>query len=352
VQLSLIDTIVPSDAKWAFTTRRINRRTVAGTSTEFARARPGDVLLARIEEIGHHQKIQLASGRQSVSFVGDVIVAAVGDRYAPDQFEGIAEISADQADLLAAGGVVGRMREAHSRMAPPTRVKPLGLLTDRCGRIVNLDQFALPEAKIPSGVTVIGVFGTSMNAGKTTAAVSMAHGLRKAGYRVAGVKTTGTGAFGDFNAFLDAGIEVYDFTDAGMATTYRAPIARIERAFETLVGSAAAGGAEIVIVEFADGVFQDEIAAILERSGITSRLDAVLFAASDALSAAGGARVLSDYGLAPFAIAGLGGTSPLAAREAERATGLPVLTREQLLCPEQVVLAVPVAERAPVLAVA
>ena len=36
------------------------------------------------------------------------------------------------------------------------------------------------------------------------------------GWRVAGVKATGTGAFGDFNAFLDAGVPASDFTDAGM----------------------------------------------------------------------------------------------------------------------------------------
>lgn len=350
--LSLIDAIVPSNAKWAFTTRRVDRSIVEGISRDFDQARPGDLVMVRIAEIGHHQKVQLATGRSSLSYVDDIIVASVGDRYAPDQFEGVAEISEDAADLLAAGGVIGSMRDAHARMAPPTKVAPLGLLTDASGQVVNLEDFALPETEIPDDVTVIGVFGTSMNAGKTTAAVSLAYGLKQAGYRVAGVKTTGTGAFGDYNAFHDAGIDVADFTDAGMASTYRVPISRLERAFETLVGSAAERGAEVVVVEFADGVFQDEIAAILDESRIKSRLDAVLFAASDALSAAGGARVLGENGLAPFAISGIVSSSPLAAREAERATGLQVLTRNELLSADKVSVTVPVSARAPFMAVA
>ena len=46
---------------------------------------------------------------------------------------------------------------------------------------------------------------------------------------VAALKATGTGAFGDFNAYTDAGAGyVADFTDVGMVSTYRQPLSRIE----------------------------------------------------------------------------------------------------------------------------
>lgn len=318
--------------KWAFTTRRVNHADAVCLHHDLAAATPGDLVVCEIVSLGQHRKIQLADRRNSESYAGDRVVLCLGDRYAPDQFEGRAELT-EVSDLLAGGGIVGTMKQAHARMAPPTRVRPLGLITDASGRVLNVADYALPEAQIPEHVTVLGVFGASMNAGKTTAAVSLAHGLAKSGLRVAGVKATGTGAFGDFNAFEDAGVPATDFTDAGMPTTYCMPMDRIEAGFRTLVGNAAARGAEVVVVEIADGVFQNETAAILQSSAIRDRLDGILFAAPDALGAYGGTELLRSHGLRPFAISGMVTLSPLARAEAARATGLPLLSRQDLTDP-------------------
>ena len=332
-----LDNPVPADAKWAFTTRRIARADVRRFSLDYRAAIAGDLLLGTIERIGQHKKVQLASGRYSESYVGDTVVMAVGDRYAPDQFEGLAEIDAEGVDVIAGGGLVGRVLRSNARMSAPTRVRPRGLLADAAGRPLNVADGALPPARIPSEVHVIGVLGASMNAGKTTAAASLCHGLARAGLRVRAVKATGTGAFGDYNAYLDAGVAVLDFTDAGMASTYRMPLARIEAGFETLVGTAAAAGAEVVVVEIADGVFQPETAALLRASRIRERLDSVLFAAGDALGAAGGVEVLRAHGLEPFAVSGAVTCSPLATREASAAAGVPLVARETLCDPSRVI---------------
>jgi hypothetical protein len=233
-------------------------------------------------------------------------------------------------------------------MEEPTRLKPIGLLTGARGHVLNVADYALPTMTANDRVTVIGVFGASMNSGKTTAASSLAHGLVRAGYATAGVKATGTGAFGDFNSFEDGGAPALDFTDAGMATTYRMPLERIEAGFDTLVATAAARGAEVVVVEIADGVFQQETRAVLQSSRIRERLDGILFAAPDALSALGGAMVLNQLGLSPFAISGMVSCSPLAAAEAADVSGLPILTREDLWSSEAIARhVVPLMRRAP-----
>lgn len=327
--------VLLDDAKWSFTTRRVNRDHVHDLKEDVAKAAVGDLILCEIAEVGHHKKIQLASGRASTSYVGDKVVLVLGDRYAPDQFEGVAELS-ETSDLLAGGGIVGSMRFAHEKVKDPTKVRVLGVLNYSNGQAVNVADYALKPTSIPKETIVIGVFGASMNAGKTTAAVCLAHGLKKAGWRVAGAKATGTGAFGDFNAFLDAGISALDFTDAGMPTTYKMGLDRIEQGFETLVGSAAADGAEIVVVEIADGVFQQETAAILAGSSIIARMDALMFATPDALGAVGGVKVLAEFGLRPFAISGMVTRSPLAAAEAHKTTGVRLLTREELCDPASV----------------
>ena len=325
--------VFPASSKWAFTTRRADRADVADLNPNVEYAVAGDLVLCEIIEINQHRRLQLAERRAAESYLGDHIVVCVGDRYAPDQFEGRAVISSDHADLIAGGGIVGTVEAAHTAMSLPTQVRPIGLLTDARGEVINISRYALPAATVPDHVTVIGVLGASMNSGKTTAAVSLAHGLKRAGFSVAGVKATGTGAFGDFNAFEDAGVPALDFTDAGMPTTYRMPLDRVQQGFETLVGTAAKRGAEIIVVEIADGVFQSETAAILRRCEIRDRFDGVVFAAPDALSALGGVQVLSRFGLHPFAVSGLVTRSPLAVREAEAATGIRHVTRDELRDP-------------------
>ena len=276
-----------------------------------------------------------ARGRPSHNRIRDGLraytMAIMRDRYAPDQFHATAAIpNGELAQLIAGGGVVGRVDAAHAFMIEPTVVRPISLLTDAHGAPVNVETYALPKLRANQSATVIGVFGASMNSGKTTAASSLAHGLKRAGFATFGVKATGTGAFGDDNSFADAGVAVLDFTDVGMATTYRMPMARIEAGFETLIATAAAGGAEVIVVEIADGVFQQEARAILKAGAIRDRMDGILFAAPDALSALGGVYVLEKLGLSPFAISGKVSSSPLARAEAEEVTGLPVLSREDL----------------------
>lgn len=318
-------------AKWAFTTRRVHRNDVSGLETNLHGAAAGDLVLCEIIALGQHKNVQMADRRVSALYSGDLVVLCLGDRYAPDQFHATAAITTGEpAHLIAGGGLVGRVDAAHSFMSRPTTVMPIGLLIDAEGAPVNVETYAMPKRRDNGSATVIGVFGASMNSGKTTAASSLAHGLKRAGYATAGIKATGTGAFGDYNSFADAGVPVTDFTDVGMATTYRMPMARIEAGFETLIGTASDAGAEVIVVEIADGVFQQETRAILSASSIRNRMDGILFAAPDALSALGGVNVLEKLGLSPFAISGMVSCSPLARAEAEEVTGLPVLSREDL----------------------
>ena len=321
-------------AKWAFSTRRVRQDRASQLLADLAQARPGDLVLGRIVRIGFQKRLQLASGRPADLYAGDLVVMACGARYAPDQFEGLAELDANEVDILAAGGVLGRMRERNAKVAAPTRVAPLGLLADAAGKLINVGDHALPPLQAPAGMTVIGVVGASMNSGKTTASASLAHGLQRAGFEVAAIKATGTGAFGDYNSFVDSGARfVGDFTDVGMVSTYNEPLERIEAGLDSLLAHAAAAGCEIAVVELADGVLQQETAALLRRPVVRNHLAGLMFAAPDALAAVGGCAVLNAIGLEAFALTGTLSLSPLGAQEAEAATGLRVLGRDELLDP-------------------
>lgn len=323
-------------AKWAFSTRRVVREDAQSLLENLGTAQSGDLVLGRVDRIGSHKRIQLAEGRASELYTGDLVVLACGDRYAPDQFEGLGELDPSGADMLAAGGVLGRMRFRHTRISPPTRVIPLGIVADASGTAINVARYALSKAVRPMGLTVVGVVGTSMNSGKTTATAALAHGLSRAGYSVAAIKATGTGAFGDFYTFVDSGaLYVADFTDAGMVSTYRQSRDRIEAGLNTLLGHAADRGCEVAIVELADGLFQKETADLLKEPRVRDGFAGVIFAAPDALAAAGGCGVLRSMGIEPAAVTGMVSCSPLGSAEAETATGVSVITRDTLRNPDQ-----------------
>ena len=323
-------------AKWAFSTRRVAKTDAVSCSTSVEDAISGDLVIGRIMSVGSHPRVQLADGRPSDLYEGDLIVVACGARYASDQFEGVALLSAEGSDLLAGGGCLGQMRQKHARMKAPTRVEPLGLLCDSTGQTLNLQRYAMPCPPQPTGLTVIGVVGASMNAGKTSAVASLVHGLEGAGYRVAAIKVTGTGAFGDWLAYHDAGASfVTDFTDAGMVSTYLQPLPRLVNALNDMLGAASQADCEVAVVEFADGVLQRETQALLERSDVREKFAGFLFAAPDALAALGGQHHMASLGLKPTALTGLISASPLNALEAEAATGLKVLSRETLRDPAQ-----------------
>lgn len=326
--------VVLAEAKWSFAARRVRRDEAFGLCRTTSRARSGDLLLARVQSIGAHKRLQLEAGRPSALYLDDLVVVVCGDRYAPDQFEGIARLGRNSADLLASGGVAGEMRMRNGRVGSPTKLTPLGLLLDQRDRVLNVARYAAPQVDAGVVPPTVAVVGASMNSGKTTAVASLANGLRRAGYRVATLKATGTAAFGDYNTYLDAGAHfVSDFVDTGLVSTYRQPIAHLEGAFAHLLGLAGARGCDVALVEFADGVLQGETAALLRSESVRGRLDGYLFAGPDALSAAGACRTLGEIGIRPLAITGLLTQSPLAAAEAEAATGLPVWTREALQDP-------------------
>lgn len=315
-----------------YAARRVVREDVATLIEPPTSPQAGDVVLARVDEIGHHAQLELACGRRSRLFVGDRIMLVFGNRYAPDQFEARVPDTLRPCHMVAAGGIAAHMIKRHSRARMATRITPLGLLADRQGQALNLSRYALPlpcaKTQLPP---VIAILGTSMNAGKTETATQLIKGLSRAGLRVGAAKVTGTGAGNDTGLMVDAGaMRVLDFGDAGMATTYLADLQAVERAFETLVHTLARDGADVIVLEVADGLYQRETHHLVNSDVFRGTVDSVLFAAGDAMGSAAGIAALQRAGLPVIAGSGLVTASPLGLEEAQRAHGLPMLDLEAL----------------------
>lgn len=300
--------------------------------------RPGDLVLARIEALGHHTRLHLPDGRRRQLFVGDDVVLAYADRYAPSQFEAVLPPNLETCHLVAAGGIAAKVVAQHARIRRgPTRVRPLGLLAgEPDGPPLNVAAWALPPPPPPRpGVLpTLAVVGTSMDTGKTTTAAYLAKALTRMGLRVGYAKVTGTGAAGDPWLLRDAGADpVLDFTDAGYASTYRIAPPVLDALFRELVGHVQQSGADVALIEVADGLFQQETRALLSGESFRELTDGVLLAAQDALGAAAGVQWLGDRGHRPLALAGALELAPLQLREAMEATSLPAYRRSELIQP-------------------
>jgi hypothetical protein len=269
------------------------------------------------------------------------MLLAYGTRYAPHQFEAEVPPDLQPADLVAAGGLIGRMLSSHDRMLDPTQVIPIGLLADAEG-VVTLDRCAPlePSASEPARwksaqPSVIAVLGTSMNSGKTTTVASIVRGLTAAGYRVAAGKVTGTGAGGDPHMYEDAGAtRVLDFTDFGFPSTYLLDDASVTALFMSMVDELAGDEPDVIVLEIADGLLQPETSNLIVDPWFARLVDKVVFSAGDAMGAMSGLAELRRRSLDPVAVAGLLTASPLAVRETERAVDVPVVPLIDLCTPE------------------
>jgi len=330
------------NASWAFTTRRVTRDSAKVLLSLEGAPNAGDLVLATVDFLGQHPGLQLPNGRRKQLFPGDEIVVAYGNRYASNQFEAVIPETLGPCHLVAGGGVASRAISWHVSMKKgPTLITPIGLLGDSNNKRINLRDHALtPINEIKTRLpTANAVVGTGMDSGKTQSCAFLVRGLIAAGLRVGYAKITGTGAGGDTWLLTDAGAyPVLDFTDAGMATTYMITIEQLESLLMTLIGHIAQENVDAMVLEIADGVMQQETAALLKSPVFASLVSGIVMASQDSMGASAGVNFLKSYSKPPvLAISGIISAAPLQVREATIALKLPVYDREGLATPENAI---------------
>jgi len=290
---------------------------------------PGDVVIARVESLGRHQVIELTSGVEHPISIGETAAVVLGRRYATCEFDGVVPASltdGDELHLLNVGGVAGRVRKATSSLTDPTRLRYLGAAVDETGGVLSTFSNAL-KPREESGLDVLLVIGSAMDAGKTTLASRAIELLVGAGFRVGGAKLTGTSRMKDINRMRRAGATaVCDFLDAGYPSTYGAAVDELERIFSALMTYLQDQGASLMVLEVADGVFQPETEAVLSSLVIMDRIKMIIGAASDSMAAYGMYAYLKEtHGVTPDFISGIIISQPLCVRELKRRIRTPLL---------------------------
>jgi hypothetical protein len=224
--------------------------------------RPGAVVVGRIRgEKSVYNQLEDIHGRLSVLHDGDVIVGALGHRYALQGYEGVMPKSVKPGDalhLLNVGGVIGTAVSGSPDVGAPFQVEVLGQVLlfkefgSRVGQPASIDSGAVKGNANAPQVPVIYIAGTCMNAGKTHAACALVRRLSQEGIKVGGAKLTGVSLLRDILSMRDYGADaILDFTDAGVACTGPDTSARIAR---VILSELASRGVDLIVAETGDGI--------------------------------------------------------------------------------------------------
>lgn len=301
----------------------------------------GDVAVFDVISVGKHKAIQIEGGRNASIFPGDRLMAAFGNRYATNQFEGVVPTEClERLHILGQGGVVGIIKSAHAGMPKPTVVKIIGYVVDSRGEVLNTKSVRQGEMASFSGgvqprIKVILSVGASMDSGKTTTAGHLARSLKKIGKKVAYIKLTGTVYTKDMDFCKDCGADfVIDFSAMGFPSTYLCDKEEILDLYQTLLDRASKIRPDYILVEIADGLYQRETNFLLKSRRFLSTVYAVLFSCGDSLSAVNGVQYLTSLGFPPMAVCGTYTMSPMLIEEVQSLCDVKTATLKEILTPE------------------
>jgi hypothetical protein len=278
-------------------------------------AAEGYILAVRIlEDKATYNTIEDTTGRMLSLRGGDVLAGTLGTRRALRGYAGVVPTRiavGDPIDVLNLGGILGRCTSATPDIGRPFPAEVLGAvlafpaLGDRIGRPAHIKDHAVPPAEtLESGVPVVYVAGTCMNAGKTVAATELVRGLTRSGLRVAAAKLTGVSLMRDALSMLDAGaVAALTFNDVGIASTHPGiTVATAKGIFNRLASSRP----DVIVAELGDGILGEYgVQDILHDRELTAVGAAYIMAAPDPVACWGAAELMQKrFGLPVTAMTG------------------------------------------------
>lgn len=253
---------------------------------------------------------------------GDRLIGALGTRAATLTIVGGWRDVGDDLVLetLTQAGVLGRCTSTAVPPPPIARLRYVGHAT-RDGRFLTMAGSVAPPSPAELEAPVILIIGTSMDAGKTVAAVAIVRELKAMGMRVAGAKLTGVGRVRDILAMRDAGADsILDFVDAGLPSTV-VPAADYGRALAIMLAGLAAGDPDVVVAE-AGASPLEPYNGELAIAGLGERVCATVLCASDPYAVVG---VINAFGRRPDLVSGRATSTSAGIELVEKLVGIPAV---------------------------
>lgn len=298
-----------------------------GLLTDHTRPAVGDAVVVRVDRIGHHRHIETEGERRLRLYEGDRLVGVFGNRYATDVYEGRV-LDVRKLHLLTTSGLIGTVTSRNREVGRPTTVTFLGYLADAQGHRINTKRLRLqPPPQLSLSPDIVLVVGTGMSTGKTTVMRKILRAMATRGVRVAGCKLTGSASPRDLYEMKATGaVLATDFSDYGFPSTYGESLDELIRLMDQMGSACGRAGAEIAMIEIADGLMQPETRMLLESAEIRRRVRGVVVAATCSSSLLFATEFLRKLGHEVWAASGLITNSPLFVREFTERSPIPVVS--------------------------
>ncbi len=210
----------------------------------------GDYVVGIVTDTSGYRTIELTSGRDMEVAEGDAIVGAFGTRQATLEITGSWRAIGDDHIMhaLTRGGLFGHVESRSTLVQRPLGLRYYGHV-HRNGEKVTM-QSVTPHVEVQPFTTPTILFvGTSMSAGKTTAARIVTRRLKRMGLDVLGAKVSGAGRYRDVLSIEDAGADWgLDFVDVGLPSTV-VPPDEYRDALDQLLTRATQHPADVAVIE-------------------------------------------------------------------------------------------------------
>ena len=247
----------------------------------------GDYVVAEVRTRAAGRTVELSTGRVIEVAEGDLLVGALGRREATLEATGTwEEVGPDgRMHVLSGGGILGKMTSRSTDMSPLVPVTYRGHAVVDGSTTAMRDWAPDPPEREWTAPTVLLV-GTSMSAGKTTAARVIIRRLKRMGLRVLGAKLAGAGRWRDILTMRDAGADaIHDFVDAGLPSTV-VPALEYRPALRRLLSLMAGEEPDVGVVEVGASPLEPYNGALAVRA-IRDAIDFTVLCASDPYAVVG-----------------------------------------------------------------
>ncbi len=265
-------------------------------------------------------RVELRSGRMIDVVPGDLVVGAWGVRAAT--LEAVGHWRAIESDgrfhAMTSAGLFGKLTSMAPMFPPLLGLEYRGHAT-RDDKKLNMRSFVpvIPDAAY--AIPTVLVIGTSMSAGKTTAAKQIIRHLKALGLRVVGCKLTGAGRYRDVLAMWDAGADaIYDFVDVGLPST-AIDTDIYQSRLDELLSLVADARPDVVVAEAGASPLEPyNGSVVIEELG--DNVKCTVLCASDPYAVVG---VSTGFGFNPDVVAGVATNTSAAIELVKRLTGQP-----------------------------
>ena len=269
----------------------------------------GDVVVVRaMTDSATYNLLELPTGRLAKINPGDLLLGVLGRRRALKGFVGdVPETvaSGDRLHLLNMGGVIGRCTGHHSSLSDAIELDVIGLACDENGNVLNIADACLPpQTSLGDTAPIVMIAGTSMNSGKTCAAIELIKQATRAGMKVAAGKLSGVACLRDTLNMADHGaVATASFLDCGLPSTV--DVADLAPTAKAIIARLNEVNPDLIVIELGDGILGGySVDTIFGDAELLEATGALVFCASDYVGAWGGIELLRRRGVEVDVISG------------------------------------------------